>query len=355
MKYHINIHALMRCVSLFAVCFVLITANAFAQPRYRHVDLAQTLGTGSSAIAINNQGEVVGSFLVSTHEHAYLWNQEFGTLDLGRIGDYGRAWGVNDYSQVVGEAGNYPFMWRDGVMQLLPTPDNSHGLARNINNQGQIVGWRQTPNGPIAGFWDSDLSYQDLGFLERNFSLAHGINNQGQVVGQGAVFCKNPMFGSSRALLWEKGQLRNLDVPENALASIAYAINDAGQIAGTAYFGSTCGLVTNSQYRAALWEKGKWYLLPELKGYPGSMATSINNAGAMVGTLFDQVGLTVGGFLWKDGSMYNVVDLLIDPLPPRWQLVGASQINDAGWITYLVLDTNFRPPRQRAGLLVPVN
>ena len=281
---------------------------------------------------------------------------ELGTTDLGAIGSYSRAWGVNDYTQVVGVSGGFPFLWQDQAMYILPTPDNSRGEARTINNLGQVVGWRETPNGRVAAFWDHDGAYQDLGTFERDYSIAYGVNNQTQVVGQGAVNCENPVFsyGAARAFLWEKGQLHNLGVPDNALASIAYAINDSGQIAGAAYYGTDCGQITNRYYRAALWTKGKWSMLPKLYGYPGSVATSINNAGAAVGTLFDHIGATVGGFLWQDGNLHDLRDLIVDPLPPRWQIVTASHINDAGWITCLVLDSNFRPPQQRAALLVPV-
>lgn len=164
-----------------------------------------TLGGGtSSAIDINEKGQVVGwSYNSSGDEHAFLWKK--GTMiDLGTLPDDTRsvANGINNQGQVVGASYAYSgdehaFIWDNGVMTDLGTLSGRMSLARGINNHKQVVGWSYTSSGDHAFIWDNGIM-TDLGTLGGNEADAYEINNRGQVVGMSTL-----TSGEAHATLWE--------------------------------------------------------------------------------------------------------------------------------------------------------
>jgi probable HAF family extracellular repeat protein len=112
-------------------------------------DLGSLGGCCTSAHAINAAGQVVGlSYLPGSEEyHAFLWDKGVMT-DLGTLGGNSDARGINARGQVVGISGNRAFVWEKGVLTPL---DGSAALA--INASGDIVGWRDTDQGPGATLW----------------------------------------------------------------------------------------------------------------------------------------------------------------------------------------------------------
>ena len=124
----------------------------------RQSDLGNLGGTGRGfgniALAINQQGQVVGNSDLAgdTANHAFLWTKEKGIQDLGTLpGDMNSAGiGINDRGEVVGvslDAAYNPraYHWRNGKMQDLNTliaGDSSLHLilACSINGRGEITG-----------------------------------------------------------------------------------------------------------------------------------------------------------------------------------------------------------------------
>jgi probable HAF family extracellular repeat protein len=110
----------------------------------------------------------------------------------------------------------------------------------------------------------------DLGPLGEEESIAYAINDSGQVVGRVGD------LGSSRAVLWEKGTMRFLTGSES---SEAFGINSQGEVVGTY-------IVSGTTYHAALWRNGLRYDLNDLMGDSRlslDWATAINDAGQIVG------------------------------------------------------------------------
>jgi len=101
-----------------------------------------------------------------------------------------------------------------------------------VNQHGQIAGRASTPSSPTHAFLFSAGLLTDLGSLPGwTRSRAQGINNRTQIVGFSA--------GSPtdiHAFLWSNGQLTDIHpiVSFGGTASFAFAINDAGHIAGDA-------------------------------------------------------------------------------------------------------------------------
>src|SRR2546421_1257898 len=102
--------------------------------------------------------------------------------------------------------------------ELSPLSGLNHSEAEGINNAGQVVGRSFTPHfGVRATLWNG-TDPTDLGFGE-----AYAINNSGQVVG---------WSGDRRATLWNGTTPTELGILPGGYTSIAYQINDRGQVVG---------------------------------------------------------------------------------------------------------------------------
>jgi probable HAF family extracellular repeat protein len=201
-------------------------------------------GRVSDAHGISSSGQVVGEcldpaeqrfrgfFLVPDRTH-----QPLGTLG----GSESRAFGINDAGQVVGVSStrydllHHAFLWHQDTIRDLGTLGGSNSEARAINVRSQVVGTAQTSDDYEHAFLYSDGVINDLGTLGGNSSRAFAINAYGAVVGQA-----NAAAERARAFLWLHGTLMDLNgliAPHHDwLLTCAYAINDAGQIAGRGLF-----------------------------------------------------------------------------------------------------------------------
>ena len=174
---------------------------------------------------------------------------QYTIVDLGTLPGDTQSWanGINNSGQVVGESGGEAFLWQGGVTQ-----DLGPGAADAINNSGQVVG--------MGYFWDRTIDvYLTLPALWQDGTMtslgagmvnsAPAINNAGQIV-----------IGPHPCYIWQNEALTRLP-------GRAQGINDSGQVVGG--FG--------------LWQNGVVTSIGALPGYPYSMAYAINNNGQVVG------------------------------------------------------------------------
>jgi probable HAF family extracellular repeat protein len=144
---------------------------------------------------INDAGDVVGSANAGGTDlgHAVLWKngiaQDLGTLGTGF---YSEAWGINNLGQIVGTSytnggrslvGVHGFLYTqaDGLRDLTPTSDT--GAATDINDAGQVTGYKTALGGYHAFRWDSG-TFLDLGVIpDFAHSFGWAINASGQVAG----------------------------------------------------------------------------------------------------------------------------------------------------------------------------
>jgi probable HAF family extracellular repeat protein len=146
----------------------------------------------------------------------------------------------------------HAFQWEKGVLtDLGALPGGGSSFAACINELGEVVGVSQTGLlDPLAGIpeavavlWDRNGEIINLGTLGGNQSFPTAINNQGQVVGAAANAIPDPFsfvgFATqTRAFLWENGVMRDLGTlggPD----SIAWYVNERGEVAGESYTDST--------------------------------------------------------------------------------------------------------------------
>jgi probable HAF family extracellular repeat protein len=164
--------------------------------------------------------------------------------------------------------------------------------ALGFNPAGRIVGSASADVWYRAVLWDKG-TLRDLGTLPGgSFSVAFDINPAGQIVGSSET-----SIGEDHAVLWAKGTITDLGVlPKRegevrAFESHAFGINAAGEVVG----------YSGWYPRAFRWAKGVMTELPTLGGRY-SAASAINDRGQVVGEsdLADSPREFIGGHavLW---------------------------------------------------------
>jgi probable HAF family extracellular repeat protein len=203
-----------------------------------------TLGTGSfsEAWGVNNNGQVVGWSYTDggnglTGVHAFLYSDVDGLVDLTPQNDNGYALDINDAGQVTGyrtAAGGYhAFRWQDGAFEDLGVlPGFAHSFGWAISSTGQVAGSSSSASGNSERFVRSiDGALESLGGTGEH-NVAYGINASGQVVGVRGQSAKRGVVYTGKAGLRDLDTL--IDPASGWVILGAHDINDAGVIVGYA-------------------------------------------------------------------------------------------------------------------------
>jgi len=293
--------------------------RAFLWESGRMCDLGTFGGPESHAVAINDNGQIVGLADTTAKDkygdpisHAFLW--ENGRMrDLGTFGGPGSEAGdINERGQVVGwadtKAGqSHAFLWQNGVMRDLGAFGGPESHAVDVNERGQVVGWAETTarnrddlrDDPVhhAFLWQSGVM-RDLGTFGGPDSKAVAINESGQIVGTADTPRTTPCGGDEagptyrcrieRGFLWQSGRLRDLGTL-GGTDSDANGINERSQIVGTAY--------TKRGFHAYVWANGRMTDLGVALG-PDSFGSAINDRGQILGRVYTKDGEHLRAALW---------------------------------------------------------
>ena len=197
-----------------------------------------------SATGINDAGQVTGSVVPPglLGGHAFVYQNglftDIGTLPGYSNEPYAVPYAINNSGTIVGDSNNAAFVYENGTMSIVKRL--SARTAYAINDIGDVVGLLETvrAGSPHSdkGFLFSGNSLREIGTLDgdtNSVSVPLGINHARQIVG---VAWKN---GNSeeRAFLWENGVFTELPLLEPPLGydihySLATAINNRGDIIG---------------------------------------------------------------------------------------------------------------------------
>lgn len=271
---------------------------------------------GALAECISEDGVVAGLIEVMPGIfHAGFWpSVKSRPVDLGTLGGtWSAAYGVNSKNIVVGQALNernlnHAFVWKDGTMADL-FPESDWSLATSINEDDDIAGFAEAPNGNIEAFILSGLidgspeecSLTYLGTLGGGYSFALDLNDKGDVVGT-----SYNSAGRRHAFIWRKdtgmvdlgvldgGGDENDEKDKNevkgengepAPESFATDVNNLGQV-----IGFTSNLGTSDE--PCIWIKDSVRSINDCHGEPIhiELVTGINDRGEICGIAKDESG-----------------------------------------------------------------
>ena len=321
-----------------------ITRTPLRRRRTRTSPLAQLLTGGLSSLLLSLLVVTVAVLMASG---MVLAQQTTSTVPSYTVKDLGTlpgrtesvAFDINDTGQVVGYSGTitssqedaHAFLYSGGQMQDLGTLDSTYNysVARGINASGQVVGSSKISSGEYRAFLYSGGQMKDLGTLRFLNSGASAINDSGQVVGTAGGLTSGHT-SLTRAFLYSGDQMQDLGTLPGHTDSGASDINDTGQIVG--YSGNSTFPRNN---HAFLYSGGQMQDLGTLPGHTDSGALAINNTGQIVGGSGNSGLLTDNhAFLYSGGQMQD-----LGTLPGGIGSVAYS-VNDSGQVVGVSLTSN---------------
>lgn len=236
------------------------------------------------AYSVNDRGNAVGWSNTTLNPvdsasvvHATLFSRR-GAIDLGTLGGRrSRAYAINEHDVVV------------GVSEL------SDGTQHAFHYAGTME-----PLDTLSG---------------GTYSIAFDINSAGVIAGASSLptTSEKPRV---HAVLWLNGVPQDLGALEEAGNSVAYAVNDHGDVTGVSD--------RDGEETVFLYQQGRMRDL-HIRGH----AFAINNARDIVGTLEPPERGRPHGFLWHQGVVRELNSLLI---AATYQIEVAYRINDRGQI-----------------------
>lgn len=331
-------------VACFALALSLSPATLpLLAQNYAVKDLGTLGGNWSLAKAINNNGQVAGAAADANGlAHAFLYSS--GKMkDLGTLGGEDS---IANSLNAAGVAAGYSetadgysgFVFRHGQLIPITGLSSTYSTVQGINRSGQVTGQSINASGQPASFFFSNGQVTDLGSLgdDKDGTYAEAINASAQIVG-----LSYRADGNFRGFLWQAGAMTDLGTLGGDW-SVAYGINDAGQITGVGYTPKTA--------HAFLYSNGKMQDIDKRSNLFESVGEAINQSGVVVGEV--QVkgnggSVNFHAFVFSHGKMLDLNKLI--PADSGWILKEASGINDAGQI----VGWGYHNKRERAFLLTP--
>lgn len=188
---------------------------------------------------------------------------------------YAHASAINNAGTVIGDADARAVIWRNGQMQTLPQlPTLSSSIAIDISETGVVVGSGRTSQYTSQAWRWSNGQLTQLSSGSARGAGATGVNDVGSAIG--FVDLGGNLDQAAR---WDGDTLTLLDHLSGTNSAIAYGINNAGLVVGSAF------AVDGSH--ATLWEGTTAFDLTQRlsngQGWELRQALDINSKGQIVG------------------------------------------------------------------------
>lgn len=296
-------------IPIFLLAALATTAPAHADPAYTVRSLGDLGSWVTHPTGLNNAGEAVG-YALDEQRHSYVFLSRDGVMTAVAPGSEWMQVDINDAGTIMSSNGQVTNLYVNGAVTTLDR--YFHGWA--INDRGQVVGDYgrgiasgaiYTPGQPMRLFGDG--YYVTTGYA---------INDSGMVAGtiHGWRAGDPEDFPTWRPMTYINDVLRMVDSPNGF--GIASAINDSGVAVGFTSAG------------AAMWNPdGSLINLGALfEPNTPSWATGINNFGEVVGSFTPGNMGRQHGFLYSNGTMYDL-DTLLGP-DAEFEIGSAVDIND---------------------------
>ena len=320
------------------------------------------LGTVNTyGLGLNEHGAVVGYYRCPLWDHteAFLWTADGGFLTLQRPQGVSSAIAVdiNDAGIICGTLwfsglGYRGFVYDNGEWTILPPVVDLPGAwsgASAINNDQIVVGERSITediNPQNAYTWSVEKGFTDLGVMTGPSSFGSSISETGIVVG----WTGNQTGSIANAFIWQAGDLTLLGSVPRGFTSQAAAVTNDAIVVGHGRIplkGAPVGAG-----RAFVWEGGKFEMLGTLPDHTRSAASGITTEDQQVvgtsGNVDDNPNI-VHGFIWRDGIMTNLNDLVSGDL--EIVIRSAAAIVETGEI---IANGHDPEPNAVAFLLIPL-
>ena len=305
------------------IIFIAFSAcSTHAIPIYNLTNLGN-LGGQSTASALNNEGQVVGSATLSDGSlTSFLWQESTGMVNIGIL------------------------------------PGDNEGGAVSINDAGQITGSCQgSSTFQQQGFlWQTNSGMIDIGTDTNTVVAPFGINQKGQIFGTsnsgGFIYSTSNGFalatipGTTVDGIFALNGIGQMVIPNHANNDIGFQFYSPGQglfsiqnsvgwdvsaIAGMNEQGVVTGTLISPITDTPLgfiWDQADGMTILSPNPNEISTATGINDMGQVVG------GLSIDGapafpFLYENGSLYNLLPYL-DNTAAEWTNIYPTAINDNG-------------------------
>lgn len=243
-----------KICSFALLSFVTISNFLVGEVKYDIQDIGTLQTHSSQAIAINNQGQILGWYNIdgsNNGKHFFVRNRD-GSFQEVPQKENGSSW-VIDWRYLTDEGSAYGVVDGNATCSILYTWDQYNGVIKlgnlpgkeimTINNAGQVLikSVAENVNGKLIKrpvIWQKGHITKLEGLvgnigLESEESYGIDMNNNGEVVGYSVVYLnyKNTLYTQIHAAKWVDGQAIDLhnEVPKTP-NSYATAINDYGDV-----------------------------------------------------------------------------------------------------------------------------